>query len=71
MFPTIHLRTMRTRNQTKFRYIYVPYGHVLVDLRVPLRILPLVDLQELVAPYSYKLPFKIVSFVLMLPLVIS
>ena len=33
-----HLMTMRTRNQTKFLYIFVLYGHVLVSLRVPLRL---------------------------------
>ena len=38
MFLTSHLRTMRTSNQKKFRYIFVPYGHVLVPLHVPLRI---------------------------------
>ena len=54
IFPTIHLRTMRMRNQTKFQYISVPYGHVIVPLRVPLRLLQLVDIQELIAPYSYK-----------------
>ena len=32
MFPRSHIRTMRTRNQTKFKYISVPYGHVLVPL---------------------------------------
>ena len=38
MFPTSHLMTTRTRNQTKFRYIIGPYGHILVPLRVPLRL---------------------------------
>ena len=37
----------------KFHYIYVSYGHVLVTLRLPLRILQLVDIQELVAAYLY------------------
>ena len=36
MFPTSHMRTKRTRNQTKIWYIIVPYGHVLVPLCVPL-----------------------------------
>ena len=62
MFPTSHLRTTRTRNQTKFQYISVPYGHVLITFRVPLRIFQLVDLQEPVAPYSYKCPFQIFFF---------
>ena len=71
MIPKSHLRTMRTRNQTKLHYIYVPYGHVLVTLLVPLRILQFVDIKELVAPYSYKRPFQLVSFVLMLILELS
>ena len=53
MFPTSHLKMMRTRNQTKSQYISVLYGRVIVTLRVPLRILQLVNIQELVAPYSY------------------
>ena len=71
MFPASHLRTMRTRNQTKYRYNYVPYGHVIVTLRVPLRIFQLVDLQEFVAPYSYKRSFQLVSFVLLLLILLS
>ena len=71
MFLTSHLRTMRKRNQTEFQYISVLYGHVLVTLRVPLWLLWLVDLQESVAPYSYKRPFQIVSFVLLILPVIS
>ena len=59
------------RNQTKFQCIYVPYGHVLVTLRVPLRLFQFVDLQGLVAPYSYERPFQLVSFVILLILVIS
>ena len=70
MFLTSRLRTMRTRNKMKFQYIFVPYGHVLVTLRVLLRILQLVDIQELVAPYSYKRPFQIFSFVLLLLLLV-
>ena len=66
MFLTSHLRTIRTRNQTEFQYISVLYGHILVTLRVPLRLFRLVDLQESVAPYSYKRPFQIVSFVLLI-----
>ena len=46
-----HLRMMSTINQTKFQYISVPYGHVIVPLSVPLSIFHFVDLQELVAPY--------------------
>ena len=38
MFPTSHLMIKRTRNEKKCRYIIVPYGHVLVPSRVPLRI---------------------------------
>ena len=38
MFPTSHLMTKKKRNQTKFRYIIVPYGHILVPLRVTLRL---------------------------------
>ena len=34
MFPTNHLRTMKNRNQTKFKYISVPYGHDIVPLNV-------------------------------------
>ena len=66
IFLTSRLRAMRTRNPTKFQYISVPYGHVIVLLRVPLLILQLVDLQEPVAPYSYKRLFKIFSIVLLL-----
>ena len=51
-FLTIHMRMMRTKNQTKFQYISVHYGHVPVTLRVPLWILQLVDLHGLVAIYS-------------------
>ena len=71
MFPKIHMRTTRTRNQTKFKYSSVPYGHVLVALRVPFRILQLVGLQEPVAPYSYKRTFQLVSFVILLLRVLS
>ena len=70
MFLTSNMRTMRTRNQKKFRYILVPYGHVIVPLRVPLRILQLVDIQEPVATYSYKRPFQLVSFILVILLVL-
>ena len=38
MFTTSHLMTMRTRNQTKFRYIFGPKGHVLVPSHVKLRL---------------------------------
>ena len=71
MFTTGRLSTRRTRNQTKGRCNCVPYVHVLVTLRVPLRVLQLVDIQEFVAPCSYKRPFQIVSFVLLLLPVIS
>ena len=47
MFPTSHLMTMRTRNQTKFWYIFVPYGHVLVTSRVPLRLCSLLIFKNL------------------------
>ena len=47
MFPTIHLTKKRTRNQTKFRYIIVPYGHVIVPLRVPLQICSLLIFRNL------------------------
>ena len=47
MFPTIHLMTKRTRNQTKFRYIIVPYGHVLVPSRVTLRLFSLLIFSNL------------------------
>ena len=47
MFPTSHLMTKRTRNQTKFRYIIVPYGHVLVPSRVLLRLLILLIFRNL------------------------
>ena len=36
MFPTSHLMTKRTRNETKFRYIIILYGHVLVPSFVTL-----------------------------------
>ena len=36
IFPTINLMTKRMRNQTKFRCIIVPYGHILVPSRVTL-----------------------------------
>ena len=71
MFLTSHLRAIRTRNQTKDTYNFMAYGHILVPLRVLLRILQLVDLQEFVAPYSYKRPFQLVSFVFLLILMIS
>ena len=66
IFLTSHLSTIRTRNHTIFRYNFVPYGHVLVPMHVPLRILQLVDIQEIVAPYSYKRPFHIIYFVLLI-----
>ena len=62
VFPMSHLRTTMTRNQTKFLYIFVLYGHVIVLFCFPLQILHLVDLQELVAHYSYKHPFHIFFF---------
>ena len=31
MLPTIHMRMIRTKNQTKFRYISVLYGQILVS----------------------------------------
>ena len=34
MFPMRHMMTKRTRNQTKFWYICVLYGHVLVPFRL-------------------------------------
>ena len=71
MFLTSHMRKKKTRSQKKFQYISLPYVHVLVTLSVPLRLLQLVDLQELVSPYSYKRPFQLVFFVFLLLLVIS
>ena len=47
MFPTSRLMTNRTRNQTKFWYIIMPYGHVLVPSRVPLRICSLLIFRNL------------------------
>ena len=64
MFPTSYLMTNRTRNQKKFRYIIVPYGHIIVPLCVPLQICSL--LGELVATYSHNRQFQLVSFVLLL-----
>ena len=70
MFLTRHLRKIRARNPTKDKYNSVPYGHILVPLHVTLRILQIVDLQEFVAPYSYKRPFHIFSFVLLILIVL-
>ena len=47
MYPTSHLMTTRTRNQTKFRYIFVPYGHFIVPSRVPLRLCSLLIFSNL------------------------
>ena len=47
MFTTSHKMTTRTRNQTKFRYIFVPYGNVLVPLCVTLRIYSLLIFRNL------------------------
>ena len=47
MFPMSHLRTMRTRNHMKFRYIFVPYGHVLVTSRFSLRLCSFLILRNL------------------------
>ena len=58
------------RNPTKFQPISVQYGHVLVILRVPLRLVQIIDLQEPVAPYSYNRPFQL-FFLLRLLLVLS
>ena len=65
IFTTIHLRTMRARNQTKDIYNFVPYVHALVPLRVLLRLSHIVDTQEFVFPYSYERQFQIVSFVIL------
>ena len=71
MFLKTRLRKMKTRYQTKYRHNFVPYGHALVPLRDTFQLLKLVDIQEFVATYSYKRPFKLVSFVLLLRLVLS
>ena len=47
MFPTINLMTKRTRNQTKFWYIFLPYGHVLFPLCVSLRLFSLLIFRNL------------------------
>ena len=47
MLSTSHLMTKRTRNQTKFRYIIVPYGHVLVTSRVTFRLWSLLIFRNL------------------------
>ena len=49
----------------------MPYIHVLVSLYVLLRIFRLVDIQERVASYSYKRPFQIFSFSILILLVLS
>ena len=49
----------------------MPYGQVIFSLHVPLRLLQLVDLRKAVALYSYKHPFQLVIFFLLLLLVIS
>ena len=50
MFSTSHLMTKRTSNQTKYRYIFVPYGHVHVNLRVTLRLCSLLIFRNLFLP---------------------
>ena len=47
MLPTSHRMKKRTRNQTQFRYIIVPYGHVLVPLRETLRFCSLLIFRNL------------------------
>ena len=47
MFPTSRMMTKRTRDQTKFRYIIVPYGHVIVTLHVKLRLCSLLIFRNL------------------------
>ena len=47
MFLTSHLMTMRTMNKTKFWYICVPYGHVLVPFHVTLRLCSLLVFRNL------------------------
>ena len=47
MFLTSHLMTKRTRSQTKFRYIFVICGHVLVPLCVPMRLCSLLVFSNL------------------------
>ena len=47
MFPTSHLMTKRTRKQTKFRYIIMPYEQVIVSSRVPLQLCRLLIFRNL------------------------
>ena len=54
MFLMSHLMTTRTRNQTKFRYIFVLHGHIIVFVCVILWILILLIFREIFATYSYK-----------------
>ena len=54
----------------KFQYISMPYGHILFPLCFPLGFLQLVDIREPVATYSYKRPFQLVYFFLLLLLLI-
>ena len=70
IFPTSHLMTKRMRNQTRFRYILVPYGHVLVPPCVILRICGLLIFRDLFLFIHTSVNFSF-FFVLLLLLVIS
>ena len=59
MFPTNHLMTKRTRNQTKFRYIFVPYGHVLVPSLFPLRLCSLLIFSNLLLLINKSVHFSL------------
>ena len=58
------------KESENFQYISVLYGYILVPLRFTLHIFQLIDLQELLFPYSYKRPFQLVYFVLLVLIVI-
>ena len=69
MFLTIHLRTMRKSNQTNFRYIFVPYGHVIVPLSVILQICILLIFRKLLLLINASVHFRL--FLLLLWLLLS
>ena len=63
MFLASHLITKRTRNQTTFRYNIVPYVHILVPLRVPLRIFRLLIFRSLLLLINTSVNFSLfISF---------
>ena len=67
MFPMRHMMTKRTSNQTRFQYIIVPYGHVLVPSHGILWIFKLLIFRNLLLFIHISIHFRLfLSFYLFL-----